>query len=131
MKAFSGSVTKHVNALINRGSRARRVGSVFRDRYFVVALKTPKQVRNTLAYVLNNWRHHGADRGKKWLFDWYSSASSFLYWKEREGLGKFETPSGYFPPVTAWPRTYLLKELWHRKHPLISIYERPGGSEPD
>jgi hypothetical protein len=31
---------------------------VFSDRYFPRALKTPMQVRNCLAYVLNNWKHH-------------------------------------------------------------------------
>ncbi|MFT3693115.1 MAG: transposase [Kofleriaceae bacterium] len=129
MKSFAGAVSKHINALITRLTGERRRGSVFRDRYFVIALRTPRQVRNTIAYVLNNWRHHGADRGSRARIDKYSSAITFDYWKERDGGPRFQTPSGYFYPMTAWPRTYLLKELWHRKYPRISIYEVPGGSE--
>lgn len=129
MKAFAGAASKHINALISRRRGERRRGSVFRDRYYVVALTTPRQVRNTLAYVLNNWRHHGADRGSRALIDRYSSAINFHYWKERAGLPRFQTPSGYFGPMMAWPRTYLLKELWHAKYPRISVFDVPGGPE--
>jgi len=41
----------------------RRSGSVLADRYHARALKTPREVRNALAYVLLNHRHHAATHG--------------------------------------------------------------------
>ena len=65
MQAFGISAAKHINALILDEDGKRRRGSVFPDRYHVKILKTPRQVRNCLAYVLNNWRHHGEDKGQE------------------------------------------------------------------
>ena len=36
-----------------------RLGRVFEDRYHVHVLRTPREARNALAYVLNNGRKHG------------------------------------------------------------------------
>src|SRR5262245_2198436 len=36
-----------------------RTGAVFAERYHARVLRTPREVRNTLAYVLGNARHHG------------------------------------------------------------------------
>jgi hypothetical protein len=40
----------------------------------------------------------------------------------------FQTPSGYFDPLVAWPRTYFLSTGW-RRYGLISIEEVPGGDD--
>ena len=40
------------------------IGSVFADRFHAHVLKTPSEVRRALAYVLNNWRKHAAERGR-------------------------------------------------------------------
>src|SRR5664279_158460 len=80
-------------------------GSVFSDRYFPRVLKTPTQVRNCLAYVLNNWKHHGetADALRRpWPIDPYSTASMFDGWKELDGR-RIVTPSGYDGPMVWWP----------------------------
>ncbi|HEY4116912.1 MAG TPA: hypothetical protein VGM56_03600, partial [Byssovorax sp.] len=37
-----------------------RRGRVFADRYHAVPLRSPRQTRNALAYVLLNARHHAA-----------------------------------------------------------------------
>jgi len=37
----------------------RRVGQLFADRYHDHILRTPREVRNALAYVLENAAHHG------------------------------------------------------------------------
>ncbi|HEY6037334.1 MAG TPA: transposase, partial [Kofleriaceae bacterium] len=87
MQAFGISAAKHINALIRDEAGKRRRGSVFPDRYHVKILKTPRQVRNCLTYVLNNWRHHGEDQGERcraWHLDPFSSAVTFEGWKERE-----------------------------------------------
>ena len=57
----------------------RRIGSVFADRYFALALKKRAQAWRTLRYVLNNGRKHGA-----WLArdqpDPFSSGRWFQRW---------------------------------------------------
>ena len=74
-------------------------------------------MRNALAYVLNNARHHGA-LGHE-LYDMYASGGRFDGWKEQP---KFK--EGAWIPVTK-ARTWLMKLGW-RKHRLISLLETPG-----
>ena len=87
-------------------------GKVFAYRYHVRAITSPKQCRNALAYVLNNWRHHGYDRSTDALVDRYSSAVSFDGWK---GIGSFAIPKDHDPLPVARPQTWLLRVGW-RKH---------------
>ena len=58
------SLSRGLQALQVRIARSlnriwKRTGSVFADRYFDRILKSPRQVRNALCYVLNNARKHG------------------------------------------------------------------------
>src|SRR5690349_9289268 len=57
MRAFKTSVGRRINAVM------RRSGPVFADRYHYEVVKTPKQARAVLCYVMNNWRKHKADLG--------------------------------------------------------------------
>ncbi|CAN5715298.1 hypothetical protein BH11MYX1_BH11MYX1_54450 [soil metagenome] len=124
MQAFAISAARHINAAMKRS------GSVFSDRYFPRPLKTPTQVRNCLAYVLNNWKHHHESpsslRGT-WFVDPYSTGSQFDGWKELEGR-QLIVASGYDGPMRWWPTTWLLREGW-RKRGLISTDFVPGGDE--
>jgi REP element-mobilizing transposase RayT len=100
----------------------RRRGSVFVDRYFERILKTPRQVRNCLVYVLGNARKHAAQRRKTFGRDWTdpcSSAGYFDGWKR-----PLQPPAGPGPPTEA-PRTWLLEAGW-RRHGLISFDEAPA-----
>ncbi|MEO8549667.1 MAG: transposase [Kofleriaceae bacterium] len=130
MQAFGISAAKHINALIRDEHGKRRRGSVFPDRYHVKILKSPRQVRNCLSYVLNNWRHHGEDRGprsRSWKLDPFSSAVTFEGWKERATRdGRFVQPPAYVAPLVWAPSTWLLDVGW-RKAGLISAFEVPGG----
>jgi len=66
-------VAKTVNRILDRRGR------VWGDRYHVRALGTPREVRNALVYVLQNWRKHMPGvRG----FDPCSSAVWFRGWKK-------------------------------------------------
>ncbi|MEQ9496145.1 MAG: hypothetical protein RIT81_04780, partial [Deltaproteobacteria bacterium] len=59
---------------------AGRCGTVFSDRYHAHALRSPSQTRNALAYVLNNFRKHEAQRGRRLapgFIDPCSSAAAF------------------------------------------------------
>jgi putative transposase len=61
------SLSRGIHGLAVRMARAlnrtwRRTGTVFADRYHARVLRTPREVRNALAYVLLNARKHGARR---------------------------------------------------------------------
>ena len=130
MQTFGISAAKHINALLRDEEGRRRRGAVFPDRYHVKILKLPRQVRNCLSYVLNNWRHHGedkAERARTWQLDPFSSAVTFEGWKEREHRDgqRYVQPPTYMAPLVWAPRTWLLNVGW-RRHGLISAFEVPG-----
>src|SRR5262245_2747607 len=63
-------------------------GKVFADRYHARALKTPREVRRALAYVLLNARRHHAKRGDAvWPTDPCSSARHFDGWRSEPPVG--------------------------------------------
>jgi REP element-mobilizing transposase RayT len=129
MQAFGISAARNINRVIGERTGKRRSGRVFADRYHARILSTPRQVRNTIAYVLNNWRHHGEDKleiAKDWVLDPFASSVAFTDWKERDEKGYgYRAPTGYLGFVTWQPTLWLLREGWKRWG-LISAYEVPG-----
>jgi REP element-mobilizing transposase RayT len=126
MKAFEISAAKRMNAALKW--KVRRRGKVFEDRYHSEIITSPRQARHALAYVLNNWRKHQQDRGaleRTWMVDPFSSAVSFLGWKQLEGQTGWKVRDTYEPMVVWEPRTWLLKVGW-RKHGLLDCYEVPS-----
>jgi len=89
-----------------------RKGRVLADRYHSRLLRTPREVRNALVYVLNNAKKHFEMRRE---IDPFSSAPWFGGW--REAVGRSADP----PPVVA-ARTWLLEVGWLR-HGRIGIAE--------
>jgi REP element-mobilizing transposase RayT len=90
-----------------------RTGKVFSDRYHGRVLRTPREVRHALAYVMNNFRRHAAQRGERLPFgfiDPYSSAAYFDGWLVRPALD--DSPPG--PPPVAQARSWLLTVGWKR-----------------
>lgn len=128
IKSFAGSAAKHINRAVSTSER-RRTGTVFPDRYHLRILTTPRAVRNCIAYVLNNWRHHGEDRAAVaagWTIDPFSSGATFRGWKELEGVADAWTLPATYRPLVVWePKTWLLREGWLR-HRRIGAYEVPG-----
>ena len=112
MQAFGISAARNINREISERTGKKRSGKVFADRYHARILKTPRQVRNTIAYVLNNWRHHGEDKleiAKDWVLDPFSSGVAFTGWKEREDNGySYRAPPGYLGFVVWQPSLWLL-----------------------
>ena len=97
-----------------------RKGSVFGDHYHDRILRTPREVRNALAYVMHNARKHGRHVTKG--LDHFCSGWWFDGWREEltiRGLDGVERP-------VAHARTWLLDKGW-RKHRLLSLSEVPGG----
>ncbi len=56
-----------------------RTGALFRERYHARALRTPREVRNAIRYVLLNGRHHAAERGQLLAPTWIDPYSSALW----------------------------------------------------
>jgi putative transposase len=123
MCSFLISAARQLNACVHRGGRAF-------ERYHARSLRTPREVRNCLAYVLNNWRHHREHRRVSWLVDKYSSAVSFDGWKELGRGARFAVPPDHAALVVWRPRVWLLTTGWLR-HGLVSIREVPGGLGDD
>lgn len=129
MQGFKVSAARHVNKALGDGAR-RRCGRVFADRYHLVVITSPTQMRNVLSYCLNNWRHHGEWRtAPGWLVDPYSTAYAFRGWRELEALWP---PGSYDWLVAREPRSWLLRDGWRRgcggdpREAAISVYEVPG-----
>ena len=129
MQAFQISAARQINGAIGRRTGKRRTGRVFSDRYHVRVLRSPKRVRNALAYVLNNWRRHEehlASWTKGWAMDPFSSAIQFAGWKEMANEIVYRKPPATYLPLVVWlPKTWLLREGW-RRHGLIGMEEVPG-----
>jgi len=123
MQSFQISAARQLNKLL-----ARR-GRVFDDRYHLVVIRSPKQMRNVLVYLLGNWRKHGVDRGlaPAWLVDPYATGFAFAGWKElRQGTPLW--PSSVTPRwlVVKPPTSWLLTRGWERGGGAISVFEVPG-----
>jgi hypothetical protein len=98
------------------------VGPVLADRAHERILRTPREVRHALAYVLLNARKHAAQLGKRigrsLAPDAASSGRWFDGWKE-------PTDSARDAPAVAPPRTWMPRVGWRRWR-LISLEEIPG-----
>lgn len=103
----------------------RRKGSVFADRFHSRVLRTPREVRHALAYVLNNARRHHVHVGG---LDPYSSGATFDGWCAGAVLRGMRLPLPFALPV-ARARSWLLACGW-RRHGLISPDEIPGRTHP-
>ena len=95
-----------------------RKGGVFGDRYFDHILRTPREVKNALNYVLKNGHHHGLPQviAPDVPIDVFSSGMFFDGWRELR-LEDFEVNE---PPPLAKAKTWLLRKGW-RRHGLITL----------
>ena len=118
MQSFQISAAKHINREYSVRARLaiRRRGSVFPDRFHQEIITTPTQARNSLSYVLNNWRKHGEDRtelARDWKVDPFSTGLLFMGWKEREdAMVLWKWRDTYDPLAVYLPKTWLLREGW-------------------
>jgi REP element-mobilizing transposase RayT len=121
MQGLAIRIARAVNSLVNRS------GKVWADRFFSRALKSPRVVRNALAYVLNNFRKHRASGAAQ--IDPYSSAPYFSGFRELAGASPCESranlnlplvPRGVAPPEESegapivGARTWLGTGGWRR-----------------
>jgi putative transposase len=108
MKGFAVRVARHVNGLLS--SR----GNVWADRYHARPLRTPREVRNALVYVLFNHRKRGGRAGN-------DPCSSIMFLEEWANAGasgdERAPPVEERQPVEA-ARTWLMSRGWKRLGPL-------------
>jgi hypothetical protein len=98
-----------------------RCGRVFADRYHARILKTPREVKVALNYVLNNSLRHRPIRDGDWYLmqeDSFSSAAWFDGWRTRANPRCL--PTG--PPPVSEPKTWLLTVGWRRHGLLVPAY---------
>jgi REP element-mobilizing transposase RayT len=118
MKSLAARVARAANRIFGRS------GSVLADRYHLHVLRTPREVRHALAYVLMNARRHLAKLGQSLpryaRIDPASSGRWFDGWRRRE------PESMHGPPPVAPPHTWLLRTGW-RRHGLLDPAEVKGG----
>ncbi|HEX5053374.1 MAG TPA: hypothetical protein VFZ65_16475 [Planctomycetota bacterium] len=101
-----------------------RHGTVFADRYHDRILKTPREVRNALVYVLANGRKHAAE-GREVIvpqaIDVFTSAPWFDGFRETVTVRGIEA----MPRPVTDARTWMLTIGW-RRHGLLSVHDLPA-----
>ncbi len=114
VQGFAGRVARRLNRAL------RRSGKLFATRFHARALKSPRDVRNTLRYVLLNRKHHAAERhfDKHWI-DPCSSAPWFDGWASPiRGNAWWKHELVAAPAPTERATTWLLSTGWRRHGPL-------------
>ncbi|MGH7337186.1 MAG: transposase, partial [Myxococcota bacterium] len=116
MKALGSRLARAVNRVFGR------TGRVLADRYHVHVLRTPREVRNALRYVLLNARKHAAQSGRALSRALGMDAASSARWFD--GWRNAVIAPGPSPPVGP-PRSWLLTIGWKRRG-LVGPDEIPG-----
>jgi REP element-mobilizing transposase RayT len=113
MKSIGARLARAVNRVFSRK------GPVLADRFHHRVLKTPREVRHALAYVLLNARRHAGRRARKaGKVDPASSGRWFDGWRRKAW-------ASHDPPAVAEPHTWLIRKGW-RRHGLIGLDEIPA-----
>jgi hypothetical protein len=127
MQSLSIRLARRLNALFARSGR------VFADRYHSRVLRSPREVRNALVYVLNNFRRHADREGPPLplaFLDPCSSAGFFEGWDPEwthapPDRRAFRDPCPSLPHATAPARSFLLRRGWKR-YGLLRPFEMPA-----
>ena len=117
MKSISARLARAVNRVFGRS------GPVLDGRYHSRVLRTPREVRNALAYVLLNVRKHFRQRrgiAPPVRLDEASTGRWFNGWKVRP-----RGPTAPGDPEVSPPHSWLLTTGW-RRHGLVHPAEVPG-----
>jgi hypothetical protein len=121
MKSIAARLARAVNRVCGRS------GPVLDGRYHHRLLRTPREVRRALAYVLLNARRHLAKAGRATraeasTLDPASSARWFDGWRPQAAN---RLPEARGEPEVSRPRSWLLRIGW-RRHGLVDPGEVPG-----
>jgi hypothetical protein len=112
LQSLTISLAKRLNQL--QGTQ----GPVFLGRYHLHVLRTPREVRHALRYVLMNEGHHHGRRVYRVGPSPFSSAAAFVNWPRLLGQRASARPPQALTRVhSAWlhpPGTWLLRQGWMR-----------------
>ena len=106
-----------------------RRGTLWRDRYHEQVLSSPAQVRNAIAYVLNNARRHMRGTRVRAVRGWVDDRSTaiwFPHWKSVAPGSLFDVDDRELRPPA--PRTWLLRTGWKKAGPSLDLERVPGPS---
>jgi putative transposase len=122
MRSLAGRFAKIIRQYAYNASNSKRQGSVFKGRYYLHVLKTPREVKNALEYVLLNLSKH-----QKFIeyLDHFSSAPHFEEWKlllgpRYKALVKFAAETFRVQngreaeDVLSLPQSWLARVGWQR-----------------
>jgi REP element-mobilizing transposase RayT len=131
--ASARDLASGLKSVVARFARAvnrvfRRTGQVLADRCHVHVLRTPREVRNAIAYVLLNTRRHLARAGRTLPRRAAIDPASSGRWFDGWARGLPPAARREFAPVAA-PRSWLLRLGW-RRHGAIDPAEVPGRPFP-
>ena len=115
MKSFASRVGRTINRVFERKGRAL-------DRFHSRSLRTPKEVRHALAYVLLNVRKHWMQTHATPPPARIDHASSGVWF---DGWKYFKPKPPVIEPEVAVAESWLLRTGW-RKHRLIDVAEVPA-----
>ena len=119
------SAARRLNVAISGERGVKRRGRVFTDRYRATTIAHPRQARNALAYVLQNWRtQRGREATRRAQVDPHSTAVWFPGWLERDGVAA-RWPRDYEPLPARAPRTWLLAEGWKQAAAPQTLWTMP------
>lgn len=131
VRGLAVRIARYVNDLLGRR------GSLWAARWHGRALRSPREVRSVILYVLANFRKH-APRALRAGIDPFSSALWFNGWREWTRAAGMPPPYAESAPwlrrceaeeesrSSLRPRTWLAAMGW-RRHALLSMTERPAG----
>jgi len=127
MAGIAICIARRVNALLNRRGR------FWAERYHARPLRTPREVRHAIVYIVMNWRKHSRPRAFVRPFDPYSSASWLDGWALPGKAGRSDWnhhgPSERKTCPVRPPLTWLASTGWKRWG-LLGIDERPKETAP-
>ena len=127
------SMTRGLQGLLIRIAKSLnklwlRSGRVFADRYHDRILKTPREVKNCLVYVLGKLFRSGKKHQRDGRHvhvaapvDTFTSGPWFDGWKE---IVRFAGLEANIRPISD-AKTWLLSVGW-RRHGLVSVYDMPA-----
>ena len=118
MTSFETSMARRVNAALGR-----RRGKVFADRFHAEILRSPRQTRNALGYLFNNWRKHREDRGSALTLDPFATGRTFDGFVEHRTLHPWTAKAEPLP--VAFATSWMLTTGWKRGG-LLSVNDVPG-----
>jgi putative transposase len=103
-----------------------RKGQVVGDRYHARPLTTPRQMRNSMVYVLLNFRKHLRAPA---CIDPRSSGSHFSGWQRAPGIADAITAAiTDSPSATVAPATWMARVGWRRAGGALRVEEHPASA---